>query len=266
MNLLHVNSFDLPQLQIYARMRDNAVTADNSFIADGEKVVVMLLQSGVTVRSLLATAAFYEAHEALVASADIPQCYVATKQQMATIIGHRMHQNVMLHGVRPPLCPLEQLGSHVVMLDLISRNENVGAIIRSMAALGVGSLVAPVHGPRPFGRRALRVSMGHAALVKTHLYEDMKAAISALKALGYTIVAAETHPDAIALQAFSVPEKWVLLVGNEDAGIADDILALCDAVVMIEMAGAVKSFNVAVAASILLYQFRSGIRSVSLNA
>jgi len=255
LKLLHVSSFDQPQLRIYAQLRDNAVTADNSFIADGEKVVVILLQSGVTVRSLLATQSFYDKHEALVAASDIPECYVATKAQMASIIGHRMHQNVMMHGIRPPLSALEDLGERVVMLDLISRNENVGAIIRSMAALGVESLVAPENGPRPFGRRSLRVSMGHACLVKTHLYDNMKATLAALKALGYTLVAAEAHPDAVALQSFTPPKKWVLLVGNEDAGIAEDILALCDAVVRIEMAGEIKSFNVAVAASILLYHF-----------
>jgi len=53
-----------------------------------------------------------------------------------------------------------------------------------------------------------------------------------------------------------VPQKWVLLMGHEQLGISNEILSLCDEVVTIEMEEGIKSFNVAVAASIMMYQFK----------
>ena len=44
-------------------------------------------------------------------------------------------------------------------------------------------------------------------------------------------------------------------MGHEGKGIDKDILALCDEVVTIEMQEGIKSFNVAIAASIIMYQF-----------
>ncbi len=45
-------------------------------------------------------------------------------------------------------------------------------------------------------------------------------------------------------------------MGHEDSGLPDEILTLCDEVVTIEMMEGVKSFNVGVTASIMMYQFK----------
>jgi len=45
-------------------------------------------------------------------------------------------------------------------------------------------------------------------------------------------------------------------MGHEQLGISREILELCDEVVTIEMEPEIKSFNVAIAASIMMYQFR----------
>ena len=52
------------------------------------------------------------------------------------------------------------------------------------------------------------------------------------------------------------PNKWVLIMGHEGNGISEDILQLCDEVVTIEMQEGIKSLNVSVAASIIMYQFK----------
>jgi tRNA G18 (ribose-2'-O)-methylase SpoU len=45
-------------------------------------------------------------------------------------------------------------------------------------------------------------------------------------------------------------------MGHEQLGISEEVLALCDEVVTIEMEEGIKSFNVAIAASIMMYQFK----------
>lgn len=257
MRLVTVNDLNAPELSIYRELRDNAFTEDNSFIADSPKVVNLLLQTPVEVKSILATQAYYDTHAALIEQKEIPALYVADKQTLEGIVGHKVHHNVMMHGIRPPQSPLHELGDHIIMLDEITSTENIGSIARSAAALGVDSYLLPEHGPHPYGRRALRVSMGYVTMLKTHLYRDIFATIDALRANGYKVFAAEVTEESISLMEIEVPQKWVLLMGHEGKGISKEVLAACDGSVQIEMAAGVKSFNVGVAASILMYQFKN---------
>jgi tRNA G18 (ribose-2'-O)-methylase SpoU len=99
--------------------------------------------------------------------------------------------------------------------------------------------------------------MGYASKLKIHIYEDISQTIETLKKNGYKIFAAEVTPDATLLAQVKVPHKWVLLMGHEGKGISEDVLSLCDEVLSIEMAEGVKSFNVSVAASIMMYQLKN---------
>lgn len=257
MHLTQITNTNIPELLIYQQLRDNAFTEDNSFIADSAKVVNMLLETEIEVKSILATQEYYDEFKTLVQHKNISQLFVASKQLMQTIVGHKVHQNVMMHGTRPAQTDLNELDDHIIMLDNITSTENVGSIARSAAALGVNSYLLPTQGPHPFGRRALRVSMGHMSMLKTHLYHDIKETITKLKEQGYTIIAAEITPDSIPLATIEIPQKWVLLMGHEGHGIGQEILMLCNKVVNIEMMPNIKSFNVAVAASILMYEFKN---------
>jgi len=256
MKLTPVADLDTPELQIYRTLRDNQTTQDNSFIADSPKVVNMLLQTPIQVKSILATETYYASNETLLENRGIPTLYVAPKAVIETIIGHRIHHNVMMHGTRPPQSRLDELGDQIIMLDELSKTDNVGSIARSATALGIHSFVVPSTGPHPYGRRALRVSMGHISKLNLYIYDEIKTTLQRLKERGYRIFAAEVTPDSTPLSSLKVDGKWVLLVGHEQLGISKDILELCDETVMIEMEPDIKSFNVAVAASILMYQLK----------
>jgi len=159
----------------------------------------------------------------------------------------------MLHGVRPEPTPLDKLGDKIIMLDEISSTQNIGSIARSAAALGINSYLLPKQGPHPYARRALRVSMGHISMLQTHIYNNIFETLNRLKQEGYTILAAEVTKDSVDLAKLEVPKKWVLLMGHEGKGISKEILEVCDKTVKIEMVEGIKSFNVSVAASIIMY-------------
>ncbi|CAA6804024.1 MAG: RRNA methylase family protein [uncultured Sulfurovum sp.] len=256
MNLISIDNPNISELLIYQQLRDNAFTKDNAFIADSSKVVNLILETEIEVKSIFATQTYYDEFSTLIATRNIPKLYVATKEIMQTIVGHKVHHNVMLHGIRPAQTSLNQLDQQIVMLDNITSSENVGSIARSAAALGIHSYLLPQQGPHPFGRRALRVSMGHVSRLKTHLYDDIVNTLQELKNQGYTIYAAEITENSTPLSKVKVADKWVLLMGHEGDGISKEILTLCSEVVHIEMEANVKSFNVAVAASILMYTFK----------
>ncbi len=238
-------------------MRESAFSSDNSFIADSPKVVNLLLESDIEVKSILATKEYYEKYSELVESKEIAKLFLVDKQEMQKIVGHKIHHNCMLHGVRPAEYRVEELGDTIIMLDAITSSENVGSIARSATALGVDSYLVSKNSPHPYTRRAIRVSMGYIYKLQIHIYEDIFQTIKALKANGYKIFVAEVTPDAISLSKIKAPKKWVLIMGHEGRGISKEILDLCDEIVTIEMQDDIKSFNVAVAASIIIYQFKN---------
>lgn len=84
----------------------------------------------------------------------------------------------------------------------------------------------------------------------------MRALISVSDKSGYKVYAAEVTENSIPLSQVDVADKWVLLMGHEGKGIAKEILDVCDEVVTIEMQEGIKSFNVSVAASLMMYQFK----------
>jgi tRNA G18 (ribose-2'-O)-methylase SpoU len=256
MNFTHINDIHAPELAIYHHFREHAFKADGSFVADSPKVVNLLLEEEIEVRSILATQAYYDTHKSLIETKKDATFYVASKEQMQNIVGHKIHHNVMMHGIRPEETPLDDLGKHILMLDEISSTQNIGSIARSAAALGIDSYLVPKHGPHPYSRRALRVSMGHISMLKVHTYSNITDTILSLKEQGYRIYAAEVTEDSTPLASVKVTNKWVLLMGHEGSGLSDEVLAYCDEVVSIEMMEGVKSFNVGVAASIMMYHFK----------
>ncbi len=257
MNYVKVQSVDTPELEIYAKLRDKAFNLDNGFIADSPQVVNVLLETELEIKSLLATQEYYEEFRALIEAKNVPKLYVASKEEMQKIVGHRVHHNCMAHGVRPAQTPLERLGDGIIMLDEITSRENVGSIARSAAALGVDSYLLPKTAPHPYQRRSLRVSMGHVSKLKVRVYDDIFATLKALKDEGYEIFGAEVTEKSIKLADVKVPKKWVLLMGHEGKGLSQEVLNACSSSVKIEMQANVRSFNVAVAASIMMYKFKT---------
>jgi tRNA G18 (ribose-2'-O)-methylase SpoU len=256
MTLTSIDDIHAPQLHIYHQFREHAFKADGSFVADSPKVVNLLLESNMEVKSILATQEYYDKHKSLLEPKTNAIFYLATKAQMQDIVGHKIHHNVMMHGLRPKDTSLDTLDKHVIMLDEISSTQNIGSIARSAAAIGINSYLLPSYGPHPYSRRALRVSMGHVSLLKTHIYSNISETILELKSYGYYIYAAEVTPDATPLNDVNVKDKWVLLMGHEGSGLSDEVLALCDEVISIEMTEGIKSFNVGVAASLILYTLK----------
>ena len=79
MNLIHINDSANSELDIYKTLRDNALNTQNSFIADSPKVVNLLLQTDIQVRSILATQEYYDSFEELLIRKNIPKLYVAKR-------------------------------------------------------------------------------------------------------------------------------------------------------------------------------------------
>jgi len=132
---------------------------------------------------------------------------------------------------------------------------NVGSFFRMADALGVervfltGKTVAP---PNPKLRKTSRCTENY---VDFTLEDDPIPVIDRLKATGYRIISLETTNRSIdlALLEVSVDDKFCLLLGSENHGVHEDLLARSDEVVHIPMLGENSSMNVASACAITTY-------------
>ncbi|WP_201353444.1 TrmH family RNA methyltransferase [Hydrogenimonas urashimensis] len=259
MKIHHLETLDLPELALYRTLRSNRFDKKGGFVADSPRVVEQLLESGLEFCSLLCTPDYFEKERSRIEAAGVPVVYLAERGLLEKIVGHKIHHNVMAHAIRPDNIALRELPDRIVMLSRLNNMENVGAIARNAAALGVGGYVVPAAGPHPYGRRAIRVSTGHVTRLRIHCYDDAIATMERLRDLGYTLLAAETSANATPLSQYaSPPLRWVLILGNEEEGVPSAMLERCDALLRIEMEPDVRSFNVATAGAIVMYRLRYG--------
>ena len=97
--------------------------------------------------------------------------------------------------------------------------------------------------------------------VGTHHYEHVKYFDDWVEALGssdhagYEFVAIDNVKDAVPMTKFKWSEKTVMMFGEEQRGLSDEALALCDTIVYIPMRGSVRSFNVGTASGIAMYDY-----------
>jgi tRNA G18 (ribose-2'-O)-methylase SpoU len=138
----------------------------------------------------------------------------------------------------------------VLVLEGVMNPSNVGTIIRSATALGVDATLIGPGSADPFGRRALRTSMG-AALV--HPWAITAEPIADLRAHRFAVLALTPDADAVPLPealARHRDGRVALMLGAEGPGLTPAVLAAADERVTIPMAPGVDSLNVAAAATV----------------
>lgn len=162
-----------------------------------------------------------------------------------------------------------------VVLDDIRSAYNVGAIMRTLDAVGGGEIVCCGITPYPDlgsgdDRSPVVKSSNTKAIAKTALgaerelrVEQSPSAAAAIdRARGECerpVIGLEQADGAVDVFAFEPPRVgFVLVVGAEVSGLAPSTLALCDSVVEIPQRGTKESLNVSVAAGIALYALAIG--------
>src|SRR3989338_6986873 len=146
-----------------------------------------------------------------------------------------------------------------VVLNNIRSLYNVGSIFRTADGAGVEKIwLCGVTGTPDSSRtRIEKTALGAESRVAWEHSSDTLSVIQNLKNQGYQIVLLEQTKQSISYQDFEPKSPVCLVVGNEISGVSDELLALSDAAIEIEMAGLKNSLNVTVAFGIIAYHFRS---------
>jgi len=227
-------------------------------IAEGVPVVQRLLASPYPLRAVLGVAPRIEALAAELGRVRAP-VYVASAEVMAAAVGFHLNRGVLASADRLPAQPVEALIGQarlIAVLEGVNDHENLGSIFRNAAALGVDAVLLGPNCADPLYRRAVRVSMGHVLAVPfTELAgptTSLPGAISALRALGFSVLALTPRSDALALRDIDPGQhpRTAVLVGAEGPGLSQEALDAADLHVRIPMRAGVDSLNVATAAAI----------------
>ena len=130
--------------------------------------------------------------------------------------------------------------------------------MRSAAALGIDGVLLSPDCCDPLYRRAVRVSMGEALRLPTRRLEPWPAALDAVRAAGFTVLALTPSPEAEPIDTVDLTGAIALLLGEEGPGLTDTALAAADRQVRIPLVDGVDSLNVAAAAAVACYVVGQG--------
>lgn len=154
----------------------------------------------------------------------------------------------------------------ILLVHNIRSTHNVGSLFRTAEGCGVQKIILSGYSPYPTLPQDSRLPHIREKLTraihKTALGAEvvvpfdyaLTPPLDSLKKRGYQIIGLEQAANSIRLETFDPPDKLALLVGEEVHGIEPALLAQCDTIVEIPMAGQKESFNVSVAAGMALYE------------
>jgi tRNA G18 (ribose-2'-O)-methylase SpoU len=127
---------------------------------------------------------------------------------------------------------------------------NIGAIVRTANAFGA----AGVHivGRRRWNRRGAMVTDRY--LNVSH-HADAGELVAWAAQAGLEVVAIENTPQAQALERAALPERCLLVFGQEGPGLSAEALAGAAAVYQITQYGSTRSINAGAAAAIAMYHW-----------
>ena len=283
MQFITIDSIDDERVAAYTnlteiQLRNRLEPERGLFIAESPKVIDRALAAGREPISLLVEEPWIEGMSQTFDvvdkrwGTDIP-VYVASPEQLRQLTGYRLHRGALSAMRRGPLPSVEETcrdARRVAVMENIVDHTNVGALMRSAAALDVDAvLVTPSCGD-PLYRRAARVSMGTVFQIPwTRIGGDDKhfwprRGLEELRSLGFTTVAMALSDDSISLDELTrrlnnSPEsadhidKLALIFGTEGDGLSRHTIAGADLTVKIPMSHGVDSLNVAASSAVAFY-------------
>ncbi len=248
-------SLSNPHVKHLRSLRDSAKErrSERSVILEGVRLVGDALQSGATLQLALYAPEQLEATPAgsalLELLAPLPGAYAATPEVVARAADTRTPQGVVAAVAQPELEPRPGLR---LVLDALQDPGNVGTLLRSAEAAGVGLCLCTRGTADIFSPKVVRAAMG------AHFSLPIRADVS-WDELGWElsdapIIYAAEADASMPYYAADWKQPAVLIIGSEAHGVSEAGLARATHQISIPMLGRAESLNAGVAGSIILFE------------
>ena len=269
-NIIEISDFSAAELDIYARLSEAQLLnrehpEQGLFIAESPIVIGRALDAGYEPVSVLVQREHIESQACEVISrcGHIP-VFTAGFDVLTQLTGFKLTRGMLCAMRRPPLPTVEDVcrdARRIAVLENVVNPTNVGAIIRSAAALNIDAVLLTPACSDPLYRRAIRVSMGTVFQVPwTYIGENItdwpEPGMERLKKLGFKTAAMALNDDSVSVknEMLMAEEKLAIILGTEGEGLADCTIDSCDYTVKIPMSHGVDSLNVAAASAVAFWQ------------
>ncbi|MGH7483768.1 MAG: TrmH family RNA methyltransferase [Longimicrobiales bacterium] len=230
--------------------------SEGLFLAEGVRVVEELLVSPLVPRLALVSSSLEDTERGRALRTALERTVETrrlTDRELAELAATETPQGVLVAAEIPPvsLTDLPASGAgRILVLDAVQDPGNVGALVRTAAALGAGGVVALPGTADPWNEKAVRAAAG--ATFRLPVTASAWAALEPwLDAHGYGIYVADAG--GAPMDGIVAAGAAAVVVGNEGAGVRQELRAAARAVVAVPTRE-VESLNVAVAAGILLWE------------
>ncbi len=215
------------------------------------KVKGLLLVSGPVGDQLEQTVADWTAE----VSGPRPRVRRLAAPELTAMIGTGDHQGIAAEvEPYPYIDPEQMLGSHslLIALDQVQDPHNLGAIIRTAAAVGAGVVISR-HRAAEITGAVVKASAGMTERADVARVRNLADFLAMAKAAGFWTYGASGFAGSdYTAQDYSYPTCFVM--GSEGEGLGRRVESTCDVMVGIPLEGGVESLNVSVSAGILLYE------------
>jgi 23S rRNA (guanosine2251-2'-O)-methyltransferase len=173
--------------------------------------------------------------------------------------GHGVHQGVVADVDAAPAGSLEAFTASLapspllVVLDEVEDPQNVGAILRTMDAVGATGLVRQTRRAASLDGAAAKASAGAVHYVPVADVVNIARAVEGLKEAGVWTVGLDAAAE-LAYYEWDLTLPTALVLGAEGHGLRRLVRERCDGLARIPMRGHVGSLNVSAAAAVVLYE------------
>jgi 23S rRNA (guanosine2251-2'-O)-methyltransferase len=141
----------------------------------------------------------------------------------------------------------------LIALDRITNPQNLGMIIRSVAASPCHGLLIPRTGCARLDSLVIKASAGTLFRARIYHCDTIESGIDYLKKAGFEVLGLAANGTK-SLSEIARTGRHVYILGNETNGMSEQVQNSCDKIVSIPLANDVESLNVSVAASIVSFR------------
>lgn len=261
--IIETDRLDIPELIPYTitseiQLKRYFEPESGIFIAESPKVIRLALDAGYEPISALSERKYISKASDIIERMGDINVYTADSDILTKIIGFKLTQGILCAMKRKPLPEVAEILQHanrIAVLEDVMNQTNIGAVIRSAAAMKIEAVLLTPASSDPLYRRSVRVSMGTVFKVPWTYFES-ESYIENLKEYGFTTLAMALHDNTLDIDnpLLKSQEKIAIILGTEGEGLKQSTIDSCDYTVKIPMAEGVDSLNVAAASAVAFWE------------
>lgn len=261
--IIETDRLDIPELIPYTitseiQLKRYFEPESGIFIAESPKVISLALDAGYEPISALSERKYISKASDIIERMGDINVYTADSDILTKITGFKLTQGILCAMKRKPLpevAEILQYTNRIAVLEDVMNQTNIGAVIRSAAAMKIEAVLLTPASSDPLYRRSVRVSMG-TVFKMPWTYFESESYIESLKEYGFVTLAMALHDNTLDIDnpLLKSQEKIAIILGTEGEGLKQSTIDSCDYTVKIPMAEGVDSLNVAAASAVAFWE------------